>query len=83
MTANKEPSEPSFEQEETQLSSLLLVYPADGFAEARRCYMDGVPSEEHLGRVLGALTILGGKRGVIEKFGDSRLDFDSIVKGLE
>lgn len=77
------PVEPSFEQRETQYNDFLLGYPADGYAEARRHYMDTAPSEGTFARVLGALAITGEKHRVIEEVGDTRLDFSAIVEDLE
>ncbi|MCA9328442.1 hypothetical protein KC950_01915 [Candidatus Saccharibacteria bacterium] len=77
------PVEPSFEQDETHYHDFLLEYPADGFTEARRRYMDSAPSEVTFASVLGALAITGEKRRVTEEIGDTRLDFGAIVEDLE
>lgn len=77
------PVEPSFEQQETHYNDVLLGYPAGGFTEARRRYMDSAPSEQTFAGVLGALAITCEKRRAIEEVGDTRLDFSAIVEDLE
>jgi hypothetical protein len=76
-------SERSFEREETTYNDFLLGYPADGYDQARRRYMDSDPSAETFCSVLGAAAISAERQRVVDEVMDTRLDFDNIINDLD